>query len=93
MRVIGLDIEKRPVVYTSFIQATERFNSDENIEYMGRLLEATYAKTIRGQFDKRITSDAKQLQWIWVVDFYGFGLRDQNPRSGKRRTCAKKKNS
>jgi hypothetical protein len=50
------------------------------VAHLLALLEESSA-VIRKQFAAGKASEAAQLQWTWVIDFLGFGLRDQNPYS------------
>ena len=68
MRVVGEDPDGRPVVYTCFAQANERWDTTNNIADLTHLLETTIARTM----------DAGRgvEKMLWIIDFHGFAMRD-----------------
>jgi hypothetical protein len=71
LRCVGTDAAGRPVLYHSFAQAEGRHVSAHNVAHLQRILEdcVTYM-------------DAQQppvSQWVWVFDFHGYSLWDNNP--------------
>ena len=71
LRCVGTDAAGRPVLYHSFAQADGRHVSAHNVAHLQRILEdcVTYM-------------DAQQppvSQWVWVFDFHGYSLWDNNP--------------
>jgi hypothetical protein len=81
MRCVGFDSRlSRPVVYTSFAEANDRFDVADNMAHLTALLEAC-AKTLRLRRAAGLGTTAQQRQWVWVISFDGFGMRDQSPRS------------
>jgi len=75
MRIVGLDDVGRPVIYTTFLQAPDRWNNDHVQEHMTRLLESAHG-VIRKQMERLPGMEASAAQWVWVIDFLGMTLRD-----------------
>ena len=67
MRVVGEDPDGRPVVYTCFAQANERWTTEANIDHLTRNLESTIAAMDAARGVEKL---------LWVVDFHGFSMRD-----------------
>lgn len=70
MRQVGWDAKGRPVMYSSFKQAKERWNVEQNMQHCTCCCETLVAQMRRLQVQ----------QWSWVIDFEGFGMRDMAPR-------------
>lgn len=79
MRCVGYS-EDRPVIYTCFSQSNERYNTELNIAHLTGLLEEAYAMICR-RIANGLNKTAASRQWIWVIDFDGFGFYDQSPSS------------
>ena len=61
MRQVGTDSEGRPVIYTAFSQARNRFNVNSNMQHLlGTIESATSYMKKRGVG-----------KWVWVIDFDG----------------------
>jgi hypothetical protein len=80
MRIVSLDCDKRPVVYACFGHAPSRWNADFILQHLISLMESGYS-IITKQFRCGEVENASSNQWIWIIDFHGFTLWDQNPRS------------
>jgi hypothetical protein len=80
MRIVGIDDFHRPVIYTAFSQANDRWDLDSNMTHLLSLLEAAY-KIIVQQFRAGVSEEASSLQWVWNIDFHGYAFRDQSPRN------------
>ena len=71
MRWVGFDTANRPVAYTVFSHAQNRFSPECNRDHCIWLLERMAA---------RLKSVGQPLsKWVWVIDFDGFSVRDNNP--------------
>lgn len=81
MRCIGLDRQGRPVTYTCFAEAHDRFDSEAVKIHVALLLESLM-KMIKKRRAKGLNETAASRQWVWLVDFDGFALRDNNPKMG-----------
>lgn len=71
LRCVGVDKDARPVLYHCFGQADQRFNPAHNSQHLMRILE-----------DCTRYMDAQEpqvAQWVWIFDFHGYGLWDNNP--------------
>lgn len=66
VRMIGIDEENRPVLYTCFGQASGRSNVDANVIHLCKLLEDTSV----------VMKNIKSKKWVWIIDFEGFGVSD-----------------
>uniref|UniRef100_A0A7S2RZ26 CRAL-TRIO domain-containing protein n=1 Tax=Mucochytrium quahogii TaxID=96639 RepID=A0A7S2RZ26_9STRA len=80
MRVIGCDKGGRPICYTCFAESNERYDVDANLMHMTLLMEACQ-NLIRERRRDGHNTKASERQWVWVIDFDGFGFRDQSPKS------------
>ena len=80
MRIVGWDSHGRPIGYTCFREAHDRFDADDNLEHLELIMEAT-SKLLLARRKRGYNKTAESRQCVWVVDFDGFGLRDQNPRT------------
>ena len=76
MQVVALDKFQRPVIYTCFQKARDRWNVAESQEHLIQLLRETE------QFLDATYAETQQTKWVVVIDFYGFGLWDNNPNMG-----------
>jgi hypothetical protein len=79
MRIVGCDGDGRPISYTRYSEAHDRWDVDANMEHIQLLLEAS-CTIVQKRRKKGFNQTADTRQGVWVVDFDGFGLRDQNPR-------------
>jgi len=71
LRCVGTDAEGRPVLYHCFAQADGRHVAAHNTAHLMRILE-----------DCCVLMDSQEpqiTQWVWVFDFHGYGLWDNNP--------------
>ena len=75
LRQVGLDAMDRPVIYACFSQGANRFDIEATEKHVIQVLETTLAAHASGG------DGAEVEQWIWVIDFHGFSLRDCDPRS------------
>jgi hypothetical protein len=71
-RTVGLDMYKRPVVYTCFSQAHDRYDPKGAFEHMMQVMETA----------TQLMKVNKVTRWVFLIDFNGFGLRDNNPLVG-----------
>jgi hypothetical protein len=71
MRCVGCDASGRPVLYHSFSQAEGRHVTQHNVSHLVRCLEDC-CSYMDGQ-------SPPVEQWVWVLDFHGYGLWDNNP--------------
>ena len=78
MRVVGLDDGERPVIYSVFSQANDRYDVNKNVTHMRMLISECENVIMRLRRSGR-TKNADQMQMIWCIDFHGFGVWDQNP--------------
>ena len=79
MRIVGWDdVLERPIACTCFRQAHDRYNAADNMVHVELLLEAM-TRLIHQKRKQNTTAESRQA--IWVIDFDGFGLWDQNPKS------------
>lgn len=78
LRTIGCDKEGRPIMYTCFAEAHDRWDVEANMTHQTLLLESC-CELLRKRRSKGLNKTATSRQWILVVDFDGFGWRDQNP--------------
>ena len=67
MRAVGEDPGGRPVLYTCFAQANERWTTAANIDHLMRNLESTIAAMDAARGVEKM---------LWVIDFHGFSMRD-----------------
>lgn len=80
MRIVGWTPDGRPIGYTRFSEAHDRWDVPGNMEHIMLLLEAA-SKLIRERREKELNETAASRQCVWVVDFDGFAFRDQNPKT------------
>jgi len=80
MRCVGWTSDGRPILYTCFREAHDRWDVDANMEQVLLLLEAT-AKLLQRRRKRGWNQTAFTRQSVWVIDFDGFNSRDCNPRS------------
>lgn len=79
LRVVGIDRMERPVLYTCFSQALNRFNATDNVNHLIRSLEDSIAV-----MHSRAASTGKGSpgSWVFIVDYHGYSwLVDTNPRT------------
>jgi hypothetical protein len=76
MRWVGFDAIGRPVCYSSFEHALDRWNAESNQLHVTHLLESMSA---------RLQQLGRPLEkWVLFVDFKGFALADNNPITGQK---------
>lgn len=80
MRIVGWDKLGRPINYTCFAEAHDRWDSEAVGIHVQLVLEACQ-NLIRQRRQRGLNPTAVSRQAVWVVDFDGFGLRDQDPRA------------
>ena len=71
LRCIGTDAAGRPVLYHCFAQADGRHVAAHNTAHLMRILEDCCALMD--------AAEPQVPQWVWVFDFHGYGLWDNNP--------------
>jgi hypothetical protein len=76
MRCVGLDSLGRPVIYTCFRQAHDRWNAEANMMHMIQTLEG--ASVLMEAEGIQVNPSGK---WVWVIDFEGYSLSDNNPKT------------
>jgi hypothetical protein len=64
------------VLYTCFSQAHDRFDPISNANHLIEALEC--AQAIMGKMDPTSNPSGK---WVWFMDFHGYSLGDNNPRT------------
>jgi hypothetical protein len=74
LRFVAADLQGRPIAYTCYGQASNRWDPRANIAHMQRLFQ-----DCEGWLRTRGTPLGR---WIIVVDFHGYGMADNNPRTG-----------
>lgn len=79
MRVVGCSKEGRPIVYTCFAEARDRWDIEANTNHLTLLMDACDG-FIRQRRGKGLNKTASSRQTVYVVDFDGFSIRDQDPR-------------
>jgi hypothetical protein len=79
MRVCGFDKDGRPTVYTCFAEARDRWDNEANLNHLTLLMDACDG-SIRKRRQRGFNKSASSRQTVYVVDFDGFGIRDQDPR-------------
>lgn len=70
MHVVGWDRQQRPIIYSAIELATNRSVHD-NTEHMLACFESAI---------RLMPTGAGVESWVWVMDMYGFGFRDCDPR-------------
>lgn len=68
MHVVGWDLQQRPIIYSCLELPTNRSVAD-NTEHMLACFESAI----------RLMPEGVE-SWVWVMDLFGFGLRDCDPR-------------
>jgi len=81
LRCIGIDKMGRPVTYTCYAEAHDRFDIDATTLHTLLLLESLM-KLIKKRCLKGLNPTADSRQWVMIVDFDGLSLRDNNPKLG-----------
>eukprot|EP00510_Aplanochytrium_minuta_P008764 CAMPEP_0184050786 /NCGR_PEP_ID=MMETSP0956-20121227/4279_1 /TAXON_ID=627963 /ORGANISM="Aplanochytrium sp, Strain PBS07" /LENGTH=665 /DNA_ID=CAMNT_0026343467 /DNA_START=341 /DNA_END=2338 /DNA_ORIENTATION=- len=74
-RVVGFDIEGRPIIYTCYNCAQNRYDSAANLQHLKCTFEAV-AQMIEQRRQDGVATHGKQMQFVWVIDFYGCGIKD-----------------
>eukprot|EP00301_Raphidiophrys_heterophryoidea_P019174 c4147_g1_i1.p1 GENE.c4147_g1_i1~~c4147_g1_i1.p1 ORF type:complete len:327 (-),score=85.11 c4147_g1_i1:69-1019(-) len=72
LRLIGFDALDRAVVFSDMVHAHNRWDVSANIRHLCSSIEHCFAVGQKFGWSEKM---------VWVVDFYGFGLRDCDPRS------------
>lgn len=81
MRVVECDKQGRPIYYTAFAEAMDRWDVDKNALHLTLLMEASL-KLLRQRRARGLNRTAVSRQWVWCIDFDGFSaIQDQNPKS------------
>jgi len=83
LRIVGWDKDGHPVGYMNFRHACDRWDVEANMLHLTLLLDATIG-LLRQRQAKNLNQTASSRRWIWVIDFDGFGWRDQNPKTALR---------
>jgi len=78
LRTIGCDKDGRPIMYTCFAEAHDRWDVEGNMTHQTLCMEAC-CKLLRKRRSEGLNQTAASRQWILAIDFDGFGWRDQNP--------------
>ena len=80
LRCVGLDKELRPCIYSCFSQSNDRHAISNNMIHLRALLDecATLLMKLRRRYPQ---CKAAQQQIVWIIDFHGFGVKDQNPKT------------
>ncbi|KAH9255398.1 hypothetical protein BASA81_006517 [Batrachochytrium salamandrivorans] len=86
MRMVGFDHIGRPMIMAEFRHALARSNASLNVTHFERVVETT-RRVVAGRFQAGITTEAKQLQWVLIVNFPGFGYQDLSLRTASE--CVK----
>jgi hypothetical protein len=81
LRVVGWTADGRPVGFSCFRESHHRYDPEENIEHVLFVLEAMQ-KLVKERRKLGLNKTAASRQFVWVIDFDGFGFRDMNPRTG-----------
>ncbi len=76
MRVIGFDKLGRPVLYTCFSQAHDRWEPTANVKHLIATMEHTQALINERGLDMNPSG-----KWVWFVDFDGYSWADNNPQT------------
>ena len=79
LRVAGFDKLNRPIIYACFGQANDRWGPEENIQHVTCVLEQ--AVRYMDEMNKGGINRKHVEQWIWMVDFEGFSVRDCSPKT------------
>lgn len=81
LRIVGVDGDGRPVLYTCFSQALYRFDSDASMLHFTRTLEdacEVLAHRTARLGDMRVAAE----MCVWIIDFHGYNfIADSNPRT------------
>ena len=80
LRVVGYDKDGRPIIYTNFKHAHDRWDVEANILHLTLVLE-TCCRILKERCKKGWNKTASSRQWIFIIDFDGFGIWDQNPKT------------
>jgi CRAL/TRIO domain len=80
MRIVGWDSHGRPIGYTRFSQAHDRWDANANLEHLTLIMESA-VRMIRERCKRGYNATADTRQCIWLIDFDGFSIRDQNPKT------------
>ena len=59
-RQVGIDKQGRPVVYSSFVQATGSFTAEDNVQHTLYLME-----------NAKRCMRPEEYTWVWVLDCSG----------------------
>ncbi|XP_071784597.1 uncharacterized protein [Asterias amurensis] len=67
-RQVGIDKQGRPVVYSSFVQATGSFTAEDNVQHTLYLME-----------NAKRCMRPEEYTWVWVLDCSGLTMAACNP--------------
>ena len=76
--MIGFDKLNRPIIYTCFGQANDRFNPEQNVQHVTGILED--ATRYMHEMNKEQNPNHVE-QWVWIVDYEGFSIKDCSPKT------------
>lgn len=66
LRPLGLDVQKRPLLYSNFL--VDNRSTESNVNHVIYFLEKMFEQDC-----------VQETSYSWVMDYHGFGLRDLNP--------------
>jgi hypothetical protein len=69
-RNVGVDLYRRPVLYTCFSQAHDRWDVRGSFEHMMQVMETS----------TNVMNQLGVTRWVWIIDFNGFSIYDNNPK-------------
>jgi hypothetical protein len=64
MRVVGFDKLNRPIMYSNFVHAEDRFNPESCVHHVTNILED--ATRYMRELNKTSTTHAEQWIWVWA---------------------------
>ena len=78
MRVVGFDRLNRPIIYTCFGQANDRFDPEGAVKHGTCVLEE--ATRLMDEMNRAGLNAKHVEQWVCIADFEGFSLKDCSPK-------------
>ena len=84
MRIVGLTKEFKSVVYNCWATCKDRYDADETVHHMRRVLEDSAKitkKTFQNSPARQIREAMERGKMTFIFDFQGFGLRDASPQA------------
>lgn len=75
LRCVGFDAALRPIMYTCFSQAHDRFSPSANLAHVTWLLES-----VQDFLDR---TGNPLCKWTLIVDYDGYALGDNNPKTAQ----------